>query len=308
MPLIQVNAIGDTPCLHGSGAEPLHAEDLVTARGPAIVMIHGYKFLPGDPRHCPHRHILSLDTTRACWKALSWPRHLGFGRGNPGEGLAVAFGWSARGSIWRAYDEAVQAGHALARLIEMLKAAAPDRPVHILAHSLGARVALRALSALDAPLVERVILMAGAEFAGPAQAALASPAGRAAELVNVTSRENDLYDFLLESLIAAPKSGDRTISHGLAEAARCVTLQLDDPETLGTLAGLGFPIAPPARRVCHWSGYLRPGVFPLYQALLRRPETLPIDLLRTRLPETPHPRWSRLWPAAPQPRPLQAAQ
>lgn len=296
MPLLRLDALGETPHLHGSADAPgpLLAEAARTGAGPIIVMVHGYKFVPGHPGRCPHGHILSLEERGDCWKALSWPRALGFGGGGPDEGLGVALGWNARGTIWRAYDRAAEAGAALAQAIEVLHTAAPHRPIHALAHSLGARVVLQALARLPERAVNRAILLAGAEFASRAEAALATPAGRAAEIVNVTSRENDLFDFLLERLIGPPRPGDVTLGHGLGERPGALTLQLDDPATLSVLRARGFPVAAPARRVCHWSAYLRPGVFDLYRALLRRPENLPLAALRAQLPERPQPRWSRL--------------
>ena len=80
-----------------------------------------------------------------------------------------------------------------------------------------------------------------------------------------------------------------------------VTLQLDDAQSLAALRGLGFPIAPPDRLICHWSPYLREGVFPLYRAILSGDLTL--DRLRAVLPTACAPRWSRLRPRLPRPQP-----
>lgn len=296
MPLLRLDALGETPHLHGSAEAPgpLLAEAARAGRGPIIVMVHGYKFIPGHRARCPHRHILSLEDRRDCWRARSWPSALGFGTGRPEEGLGLALGWTARGTIRQAYARAEAAGVALAQAIEVLHAAAPHRPVHALAHSLGARVVLQALARLPAHAVSRAILLAGAEFASCAEHALSSPAGRSAEIFNVTSRENDLFDFLLERLVGPPRRGDTTLGQGLGDRPGTLTLQLDDPATLAALRAGGFVIAAPDRRVCHWSAYLRPGVFDLYRALLRNPETLPLAALRARLPPRPQPRWSRL--------------
>ena len=207
-------------------------------------MIHGFRFSPTVAGQSPHRHILSLAPDPGCWKAMSWPRHLGFGR-HRGEGLAIAFGWEARGTLWRAYDEAARAGRALATLLARIAALSPGRRVGVIAHCLGARVVLQALPHLDRPVLGRAVLLAAAEFRARAAGALATPAGRAAEFVNVTSRENDLFDLLIETLL--PLTRDRTLGLGLpGRPANWLDLPLDHAPTLAALAGLGHRIAPPA--------------------------------------------------------------
>lgn len=301
MPLLRINADGTQPrCEGGQGA--LRAALAALPPGvPVIALIHGFRFSPRQPAQSPHRHILALEPEPGCRKALSWPRHLGFGRGDPAEGLCIAFGWEARGTIWAAHAEAARAGAALARLATEIEALRPGTRLDLLGHSLGARVALQALTHLDRPLIGRAVLMAAAEFRRPAAHALASPAGRGAEIVNVISRENDLFDFLIERLL--PRRPDRALGRGAGGgAANWLDLPLDRPETLAALARLGHRIAPPQGRICHWSLYLRPGVFALYRALLR--DGLPLALLRARLsegpteerPERPPARPGRRWP------------
>ncbi len=298
MPLLQIDATPDGPCLHGD-AQPILPRlcRALDRPGPVIVMTHGYKYAPGHGRSCPHDHILSLSPATRSWKAKSWPRGLGFGAGDPAEGLAVGFGWSGRGTIWTAYRQAQAAGHCLARLVEMIRQVAPDRPVHLVAHSLGARVALGALAQLDAGAVGRVLLLSGAEFGSTARAALDSPAGRAAEIISVTTRENDLFDFLLERLIAPPAPGDRSLAQALPRRRNTLTVQLDHPDTPAALRQAGFDVAPGrARLYCHWSTYLRDGLFDFYRALLRDPACHGLPRLRALLPDSPDPRWSHLLP------------
>lgn len=219
---------------------------------------------------------------------------MGFGTGRADEGLGIAFGWPARGSIWQAWRAAEAAGRTLAELVQLIHRAAPGREVHLLAHSLGARVVLSALPHLPEGAIGRAILLNPAEFGGVARRVLATPAGRSAELINVTSRENDLFDFLLERLIAPPEHGDGTLAQTMPRGPGTLTLQLDHAATLQALGDMGFRIAPPSGRVCHWSAYLRPGVFALYRALLRQPGSYPLARLRALLPDRPDPRWSRM--------------
>lgn len=284
MRLVQINA--ETTGLTGL-ATLRAALTTLPEWAPVVIMVHGYKFTPRHPRRSPHGHILSLSPDPADRKALSWPRQLGLGE----DGLAIAFGWEATGSVWRAWAEAARAGLALARLLALLHA--EGRRADLVAHSMGARVALAALPSLEVPALRRAILIAPAEFRDMARVALDTPAGRAAEVVNVISRENDLYDALVEWLVAPHRPGARTLGVGLGERRPNWTdLQIDDAGTLSALAGLGYRIAAPSHRICHWSGYLRPGIFTLYRAIVTG--ALPLPLLREHLPGQPGPRWSRL--------------
>ncbi|MFQ6553229.1 alpha/beta hydrolase [Aestuariibius insulae] len=285
MTLIKINA---------SSAEIGNAAQSASTTGPVIVMIHGYKYAPDHPQACPHDLLLSVAPQRSCNRIVSWPRRLGFGR-QTSEGTALAFAWHARGTLGQAYRHAGEAGLHLAREISALKAAEPTRPIHIFAHSLGARVALSALHQLQPGDVHRIILLTGAEFRDRAAAAMETPAGRTAEVINITTRENDFFDLVTERWLSPLRIWRRTLGHGLRDPRpNWLDIEIDQPESITALRGFGFPIAPVARRICHWSTYLRPGLFPFYQALLRRPEQLPFSALRAALPERQRRRWTRL--------------
>ncbi|MEM8729214.1 MAG: alpha/beta hydrolase [Pseudomonadota bacterium] len=290
--MIRLNA--DGPRLRPRSGEVLPCFRTASAGpGPIIVMIHGYKYLPGHPDHCPHHKILSMHPNVSCVKMQSWPRRLGFGAGHTDEGLGLAFGWNARGALWTARRSAVAAGAALAEAIAQLHRHNPRRPLHILSHSMGTEVALEALRQLPPGSVQRILSMTGACYASRAQSALASPAGQQADFINVVSRENDAFDFLYERILAPPTRGDRSIGQGLT-ADNAVTIQIDCPRTLAHLDRLGHPIAGPERRICHWSSYTRHGILRFYNDLMRQPERLPLRVLRQGMPQDPDPRWSRL--------------
>jgi len=310
MPFLQVNAGKDGPCLHSSTAalKP-RLETALRAPGPIIIMTHGFKFAPGDGLDCPHAHILSPAPRSPSWKAVSWPQGLGLStEPTCNQGLGIAFGWAGRGTIWQAYRQAGHAGRALACLIRMIHDIAPDKPIHLIAHSLGARVILTALRELPAHSITRAILLCGAEYIDTAVGALTAPAGRTADIINVTTRENDLFDFLMECLIPSPPDGrNRCLGRGLPDQANTLNLQLDHPATLARLSQAGYRIAPAKTRICHWSAYLRPGVFQFYRDLLFRSHVWPIDELQAALPYRPDPHWTRLRSLAPQGRPLAAA-
>ena len=287
MPLLRID---DTPqglTLHNTpqpAARRLHR--LASHPGPAILMVHGYKYAPGSKAHCPHRKIFGA-------AAHNWPAQLGFGHGHPDEGLGIALGWHARGSLRAMHRRAADLGENIAVIVAMLRTHSPQRPIHIIAHSLGSEAALSALAHLPPGAVDRMVLLTGASYTQRAQAMLETPAGRAVQVLNVTSRENDLFDAAFEHLVRPDSAGDCAIGRGL-RATNVANLQLDCGQTLTGLHDLGFPVATPNRRICHWSAYTRPGVMALYAAFLRDPARLPLARLRRILPEATAPRWSRL--------------
>lgn len=105
--------------------------------------------------------MLSLKRAPQYSRAFSWPLALGLHK-NDVSGLA--FGWPARGSLQSAFDRAQQAGYDLSLVISQLNKIAPQRPIDIIAHSLGVRVAIAALELLAFDSVDRIIAIAGAEF------------------------------------------------------------------------------------------------------------------------------------------------
>ena len=251
---------------------------------PVVVMIHGWRYAPGFARDCPHGSILSLDPAPQDRRAVSWPRHLGL---DGTLGLGIALGWNARCDPWRAHLRAGRTGTALAEIARSVHNLS-GRPLQVIAHSMGARVALAALSTLQPGQISRMILLAAAESRARSLAALNTPAGYVVEVINVTTRENDIFDACFEWGI---HGGLRTsIGQGLGRAhSGWHDLWIDQPRTLAGLAALGHPLADPPRRICHWSPYLRPGTIALYRALIDG------RLAVADLPcQQPSRRWSRL--------------
>lgn len=286
MPVVKVNADHAPPQRLWQ-----HAADLPPG-APIVVMVHGYRYSPSHPAHDPHRHILSLTPDPCGRRVTSWPRALGFGSGHAAEGLAVAYGWEARGSLSRAYRNAGLAGVELAKLVSTLSDRAA-RPVSIIGHSMGARVGLRALHGARPGAIGRMILLTGAEFRDEAAMALASPAGQRAEVINVTSRENDLFDFALEQMLSLGRR--QALGFGLDRPARnWLDVQIDHGATLAALDRLGFPTERRPLRLSHWTPYLRRGLFDFYRTALSQPWALPLNMLHARLPGLIEPRWSRL--------------
>ncbi|MEQ6247456.1 alpha/beta hydrolase [Sulfitobacter sp. HNIBRBA3233] len=256
MPILRINAGPAGLCLHGTGDDPWAALHRAGARAARIVvMVHGYKYSPFVARHCPQAKLFARDR---------WPAAFGAAEADT---LVVAFGWHARGTLVAAYDRATTKAAVLSKVIATLRRAGP--PVDIVAHSLGTTLALSALPYLGAGDVGRLVLLSAAAHRCVAAHALATPAGRVARTVHVTSRENAVFDLLFERLVpgAGALSRDRAIA----------TVLIDSDRTRADLARAGFDIAPRDRLVSHWSSYARPGVMALNAALLDG--RLPLDAL-----------------------------
>jgi len=271
---------------------------------PVVVLVHGRGYAPGVAGKDPHQLIFAPRPLRAEPRFLSWPRRLGFAlpganRRVAARGLCIGFGWEARGDIWTATRNADRAALMLARLVQMIRRIATSRRIDLIGHSLGARVILGAVPLLAHEALGRVLLLAGADFAARAETALASPAGRGAEFFNITSRENDLYEFLFERS-QHPLRGAPAIGRGLAPGAQnWLDIQIDNDLTRTRLAALGFALPPPRLRICHWSVYLRPGIFRLYRTLLHDRRRLTLPQLRAVLDHPGDGRWSRLFAPLP---------
>lgn len=297
MTILRVDAKGETPQLNcGSDLQTTLQNTLsrIPKDAPIVILIHGYKFSPFYKPADPTPHIYSLCPRNQGWKAISWPRHLGFGKDKPEEGLCIAFAWEARGSIWQAWRSADASGKALSKLIQLIRAIR-DTQVHFVAHSLGARVVFSAFPGLRPGSVGRAVLMAAAEFQSNAQAALDTPAGQRAEFINVTSRENDLFDALVEWSIWPGGRGECALGAGLGLLSeRWVDIQIDRRATRRALDFMGFHVPPPKVSICHWSAYLRPGLLLFYGSLIRHRSDITLEELRRALPRECSPRWSLL--------------
>ena len=251
--------------------ELCRALDAQPTGGRVTVMIHGYRFDPFDAARDPHRHILGPSPRRDCWKAISWPRHLHVGR-DPGH-LGLAIGWPAQGRLRDVAARAFEAGRGLGAVLTLVARRRPDLQVGLIGHSLGARIALHALHHAPARSVSRVILLSGAEYRDLGRRAAASAAGRDARIVNIRTAENLPFDLAFRLCVPAGTLTALPLSAGLAGLPNWVDLRIDCPRTRSGLRALGHRIAAPRTRFCHWSGYLRPGLFPLYRRLLDPAQT-----------------------------------
>lgn len=298
MPVLRLNAGSNGLILHRSPAPALPTlRNAARGNGPIIILIHGFKYDPQLPAYCPHSRLFGLEKHPNGARS-AWLHPLGFASGDANEGLAIAFGWPARGNLWQAQASARSAGRVLAQAIQDIRAIAPDRPVHAITHSMGSEVIFEALHHLPACAVQRIVAITGASFASVARSAMETQAGRAAELLNIISRENDLFDLMFERLMPPNAPMDRAMGCGI-DLGHVANIQLDCPKTLAALTRFGGHINAPERRVCHWSGYTRPGALDFYARALRDAGHVPLAALKAALPPMPAPRWSRIF-AAPQ--------
>lgn len=276
MTLLHVDARDDRWCLNRHSRTGLaEALERLDPDRPVPILIHGFRYAPGVQGKDPHEQILSAEGQPR--RGLpSWPRHLGFREGSGR--LMISFGWRADGTLWSARAEALRAGRALAALIRDIHRLRPRQRVAVMAHSLGVRVLLGALCELPEGAVWRAILLYPATFRHETERALAAPAGRSCEFVNVTSGENRVFDFC-HALLTSGRLG-RPLGRGLRDARPgWLNLPIDCETTLRGLEHLGFRIGRRERRVCHWSSYLRPGIFSLYEALIAIPDALSLALV-----------------------------
>lgn len=291
---------------------PLDALDglLAGGDGPVAVLVHGYRFHPGRRRYDAEESLFAPVPRGEGARVRSWPAGLGFAEDRGETGLAIGFGWpataplfgsiltSGRNGFARVYEAAADYGAHLAELMARVQTIAPGRRVDILAHSLGARVALAALPRLaEAP--GRVILLGAAEYEAAARARLEAVRGaRLPQVYNVTTRANDVYDLAFECLAPRRSKAGLALGSGLRDAPpNWLDLQLDHPAVTAWINRQGIALSPPEARVCHWSFYTRPGALAVYAAILRRRPGWDIGTLRrVRCLGESEPRWSRLVP------------
>lgn len=250
---------------------------LVRKDAPIVIMLHGFKYDPEVAARDPQHHIFALNPRLGVKRAVSWPRRFGL-LGD--QGLAIGFGWHARGTIWQAHQQASQAGQDLAQLIARLHAKGAARKINIVAHSLGARVALQAVQQAQRNSIGRVIMIAAALFEHELQSGLRSAAGQTAEFFNVRSQANTAFDLMLR--LALPHWG-RTVGSGRVQSDQLLDVAIDDRYTQEALQALGFGAGKTRSRICHWSGYLRDDTCKLFSALLHRPKETPLRYLQARL-------------------------
>jgi hypothetical protein len=298
------------PARHGEADGVVAALEAVRQGAPVVILIHGYMFDPSPEERAAGRdpHSLLFGMRDKGWPRplVNWPRSLGFSARKAGGGLGIGFGWPAyaahlatlatqrRNSLAEAYRRAGEAAEMLRELIAALHAIRPDLRFDMLAHSLGARVAL---GAIGAPGVGRLLLLGAAEYAAVAEARAAGAPG--VSVYNFISRQNDPFDLAFEWLTPSPDTGRSGAlgRAGLGGLRNWIDLQIDNPKLERWLAHRGLPLGRHAAPVCHWSFYTREGAMALYRTLIRDRADWSIAAMRAgAAPEEIAPRWSRFLP------------
>jgi hypothetical protein len=252
------------------GAPPWEALGAALERlpqgAPLVVVTHGLRHSPFGAALDPHAGVLGYGAGAAGRRRTrSWMRRLHLGPGQALEGHGLAFGWAGHGDVWGAMARARAAGAALARVALAVRRRRPDLDVALMTHSLGARVALEAMRLCPRPAFDRLLLLAPADTRAHASAALRAPGAAGARIVAVQARENRPFDAGLALACARP-----VLSRGPEHPA---------------WTDLVLPPAAPLPLPCHWSSYLRPGLWPAYRRWLRA--GAPPDLPRRARPGRP---------------------
>ena len=250
---------------HFQRERSLSAPD-VASDAPICVMVHGFQYDPRAPASHdrgraanPHAQIYHFSEDNPKVERVAhttpWPLRLGFREDDGETGLAVAFGWAsdptyARGD-WRdwlsrlrwsevgaetyyatAYRTAPIAAAGLARTIEALAQVFPNREIDVVAHSLGARVTLRALLRLSEekrgePLkhVGRVILLSAAPHWLDAMRAIAA-------IAKVSRMRPQIFNMMV--------SRDATLSRWGSRFAAFAEMRGDQPRLRDRLYALMF--------------------------------------------------------------------
>lgn len=260
MSILKINAHGTEPrCADGGDIAPALVPYLARLSDvePVIICTHGLRHSPfmAGPDFNPHLGVLASTPARRHWKARSFVRQLHMGQGQRREGQAIAFGWDGAGMIWPVMTRAAEAGAALARLCMAIRACRPELKIGIVTHSLGARVVLEAMIRAPMPAFDRVLLLTPAEHRARAGHALAAPGGQGTMIVSVQTPEN----WLAHLGFAAAFPGWFTCARGPRDR-RWVDFVPDRRPDLG--------VARWSYRTCHWSSYLRPGLWRLYRGYL----------------------------------------
>lgn len=247
-----------------------------------VVMVHGFEHDPAaTSRDNPHVELYPK------WRGTILPP------GRP----AFGFGWYSlpAGAAWprsiweawrhgraltyrRAWDLAWDAGNTLATILAQL-----GGPADLVAHSLGTRVALRAIRADPALPIRRMLLLNGAEYAETARATAEGAPGHL-RFYNVVVRADDVLGKLGR---AAPGFGGGFIGRVGLGALLSPTatapdnwtdLELDRPVFKAWAQSRGwFHVAGdnPNGVGDHWHSYENPGNWPLYRELLAGADLAP---------------------------------
>lgn len=135
--------------------------------------------------------------------------------------LVIDFRWLGYSAGLRAlpdfatpYEKAGLEANGLAALINLLRQAAPDCPVDVVAHRLGARVALMAVRYSRSKMWRNLLLSNAFEYSARTLLALDCPMGRHLSIKNLIAKNTNITALLFDRLGPKPGPADHAICFG----------------------------------------------------------------------------------------------
>ncbi len=128
--------------------------------------------------------------------------------------LGYATGLRALPDMQAPYDKAGREANGLAYLINQLRIITPDSPVDVVAHRLGARVAIMAVKIARSKMWRRLLLSNALEYSARTLAALDRPMGAHLTCYNIVANNHSLTPFLFDRFGPKPGPMDRAICYG----------------------------------------------------------------------------------------------
>ncbi len=128
--------------------------------------------------------------------------------------LGYTTGLQALPDMQAPYDKAGLESAGLAYLINRLRQISPDSPVDVVAHRLGARVALMAVRKARSKMWRRLLLSNAFEFSAPTLLSLDCPMGTHLSCYNIVAKNHSLTPFLFDRFGPKPGPADRAICYG----------------------------------------------------------------------------------------------
>ena len=154
--------------------------------------------LPAHHRHTPF--ALQSDDTNTLVIDFRW--------------LGYATGLRALHDLTTPYEKAGFEAKGLALLINRLREISPDSPVDVVAHRLGARVALMAMPLARSKMWRNLLLSNAFEYSAYTLMALKCPMGAHLNIFNTIAQNRSLAPFLFDRFGPKPGPADRALCFG----------------------------------------------------------------------------------------------
>ena len=171
---------------------------------PIIVMLHGQGFDPCIARVDPFRSIFAYDPygdrIRDYWRLQSWAHRF---KCAPQKSMMIGYGWQAHSTdfvmsanVNAVARNAVMEAQQFGAFVQRLNAITPQRPVHVIAHGMGAKLALRSLETTPKMRIKRLIMLNGQGLITDGLLAMNAKAGQKTEFYNIYERSTARLRFI----------------------------------------------------------------------------------------------------------------